>query len=301
MPRVPVVSIFGPTAIGKTEIGALLSQRLADCFSGVTCISADAYAVYRELPIITGAPTPDQGEWATVGSLSVRDEWSAGAFAAVADPLISNSLEANRIPLLVGGTGLYLQAALCELDLREPVSDEIRTRIRSDLEERGPEALHAELARVNPDAAGDLSEFDSQRITRALEAIAAGNDPAPGNQLWTSRLKHPTLLFGLSMDRETLRSKISDRVDRMLELGAVQEVENAWQLGPSRTASAAIGMEELKVGDIERMKVRTRRFAKRQETWMRKLENATVIDVTGRTPEDVAEQIFEAVSVFASA
>ena len=301
MPRVPVVSIFGPTAIGKTEIGVLLAQRLTEEFSGVTCVSADAYAVYREIPIITGAPTPDQGDWATVGSLSVRDEWSAGLFAAVADALISDSLEANKIPLLVGGTGLYLQAALCELELRQPVSDEIRARIHNDLENRGLKALHAELARLSPDTAADLSEFDSQRITRALEALAAGNDPAPGNQLWTSRLKHPTVLIGLSMERDTLRSKINDRVDRMLDLGAVHEVQNAWEMGPSRTAAAAIGMEELKVGDIESMKVRTRRFAKRQETWMRRLENATVIDVTKRTPDQVADEIFDAVSVFASA
>jgi tRNA dimethylallyltransferase len=301
MGTVPVVSIFGPTAIGKTEVGVHLAQRLSDLFTGVSCISADAYAVYKEIPIITGAPSPDQGSWATVGSRSVTEEWSAGAFCGAVDPLITKSLAANAVPLIVGGTGLYLQAALCDLELRVPVPREVREKIRHQLEARGPEALHAELAQLNPDAAQNINKFDSQRITRSLEALEVGDKPSVGDELWTSRLKHPTLLFGLSMERDILRRKIDTRIDRMLELGAAEEVEQAWQLGPSRTAAAAIGMSELKVGDIEGMKVRTRRFAKRQETWMRRLDQATVIDVTNLSTSQIAEEIFEAVSVFASA
>lgn len=291
MDTVPVVSIFGPTAVGKSAVGELLRERLALRGIRTSGISADAYAVYKEIPIITGAQDLVAGDWLTVGSVSVVDEWSAGAFANTARPAIDAALMKGIVPVLVGGTGLYLQAALANLEMRSAVPEEVRKRVQARIGSEGTESLHSEIARIVPARAARIEPSDSHRIARALEAIEMGDTDDSGDSLWTSELRHPTLLFGLTMERAALRERISKRVDAMLAGGATDEVARAWDLGPSKTASAAIGMKEIPNGDFDAMKTRTHRFAKRQETWMRKLEHARLVDVTNQSSEMVVEEI----------
>ena len=139
---------------------------------------------------------------------------------------------------------------------------------------------------------------------RHVDGRDAGQEPTPGteaSQLWTAELRHPTLLAGLTMDRKALVRRIEARVDAMVAAGAEAEVRAAADAGASATARAALGFEELLAGDVEAMKTRTRRYAKRQLTWMRKLAGIATIDVTGREPADVAAQLHEALRARESA
>ena len=128
---------------------------------------------------------------------------------------------------------------------------------------------------------------------RALELLEQGElEPPEGpSQLWSEELRHPTLLAGLTMEREVLYERIDARVDAMLAAGAAEEVRRAYAAGASETARKALGFEELLSGDVDAMKRRTRNYAKRQLTWMKKLAGVGVIDVTMRDPSDVAEEI----------
>ena len=143
--------------------------------------------------------------------------------------------------------------------------------------------------------AAGIAPTDRQRVIRAHELLEAGHEPPPPahapSQLWTTHTRHPTLLAALVMDREALAHRIDERVDEMIADGAQQEVERAHEAGASATARRALGFEELLDGDVEAMKTRTRRYAKRQLTWLRKLPGAHLIDVTGRSPDDVAAEL----------
>jgi tRNA dimethylallyltransferase len=287
-----VVAVFGPTGVGKTAVAIALAERLRADGEDPVAVSADALQVYRGLEILTGAATAsDQThlEHRLISFLPVTEPFSAGQYARLAHAEIDGLLAQGRRPIVVGGTGLYLRAALAELDLRPPVPPQIRDRRRRELHDRGAPALHEELARRAPQAAAAIEPTDAQRVTRALELLDAGHTPPAGAQLWTTDTRHPTLLAGLTMDREALADRIGERVDEMVDAGAADEVRNA--ANASATARKALGFEELRAGDIEAMKRNTRRYAKRQLTWMRKLPDARLIDVTDRTPADVAAEL----------
>jgi tRNA dimethylallyltransferase len=259
-------------------------------------VSADALQVYAGLEILTGAATPSEQlplEHRLLSFLPVTEPFSAGAYARRAHAAIDELLAANRRPIVVGGTGLYLRAALAELDLRPPVPAQIRERRRSDLERRGAPALHAELAQRAPEAAAHIRPTDAQRVTRALELLDAGHEPPAGPQLWTADTRHPTLLAGLTMEREALNARIDERVDELIAAGAADEVKAADAAGASATARKALGFAELLAGDVDAMKLRTRQYARRQLTWLRKLPTPPVehVDVTGRRAADVAAQL----------
>ena len=144
-----------------------------------------------------------------------------------------------------------------------------------------------------PWAAAEIDPGDRQRIVRALELFDAGElEPPEGeSELWTDTVRRPTLLVGLVMEREQLYARIDARVDRMVDAGAAAEVSRADVAGASITARKALGFNELLTGDVEAMKRRTRNYARRQLTWMRKLSSVRVLDVTARDPDDVAEEI----------
>ena len=194
---------------------------------------------------------------------------------------------------MVGGTGLYLRAALAELNLRPPPPEGARERWLAELERRGPAALHGILRERAPWAAAEIEPGDRQRIVRALELLDAGElEPqAEDSELWTADTRRSTLLVGLVMEREQLYERIDARVDAMVAAGAQDEVLRANAAGASITARKALGFQELLAGDIESMKRRTRNYARRQLTWMRKLAAVQTIDTTGRTPADVAAEV----------
>jgi tRNA dimethylallyltransferase len=289
-------ALFGPTAVGKTGVALAVAARLRERGGRPVAVSADALQVYRGLEVLTGVATPDEQralEHRLVSFLPVDARFSAGEYARLAHAEIDDLLASGATPIVVGGTGLYLRAALADLDLKPAPPAELRRRWEEEMLARGPEALHAELARRAPWAAERVDARDRSRIVRFLELHDLGElEPPEGpNRLWTAETRHPTRLAGLTMDRDALYERIERRVDAMVAAGAIDEVRRAHAASASETARKALGFEELLAGDVEAMKRRTRNYAKRQLTWMRKLPGVELIDVTGARPEDVAARI----------
>jgi tRNA dimethylallyltransferase len=294
-----IIALFGPTGVGKTSIAVALAKRLtARGEQSPVAVSADALQVYAGLETLTGVASPVERaalEHRLVSFLPLDATFSVGQYAELAHAEIDGVLAAGRRPLVVGGTGLYLRAALTELDLRPPPPEGVRERWTVELEQQGAPALHALLARRAAWSAEGIDPHDGRRVVRALELLDAGElEPPEGpSQLWSSELRRPTLLAGLTMEREALYARIDARVDAMLAAGAREEVRRAHAAGASQTARKALGFEELLGGDVEAMKRHTRNYARRQLTWMRKLAGVQTIDVTGRDPGDVAREILD--------
>lgn len=291
-----MIAIFGPTGIGKTAVAVALAERLRARGEDPVAISADALQVYAGLELLTGvAGAAEQAalEHRLVSFLPVDATFSAGQYAALAHAEIDGALATGRRPIVVGGTGLYLRAALTELALRPPPPEGVRERWERELEVRGVVALHGELERRAPWAAEGIDPNDRQRVVRALELLDAGElEPPEGpSQLWTDEVRHPTLLAGLTMAREALYARIDARVEEMVAAGAREQVLRAHAAGASETARKALGFEELLTGDVTAMQRRTRNYARRQLTWMRKLAGVSVLDVTELAPDAVAERI----------
>jgi tRNA dimethylallyltransferase len=296
MSRSEVIALFGPTGVGKTAVAISLARRLRQRGEDPVAVSADALQVYAGLETLTGAAGPAERaalEHRLLSFLPIDATFSAGQYAELAHAEIDGLLAQRRRPIVVGGTGLYLRAALTELSLRPAPAEGVRERWLGELEARGPQALHATLVRRAPWAAAEIDPGDRQRIVRALELFDAGElEPPEGeSELWTDTVRRPTLLVGLVMEREQLYARIDARVDQMVDAGAAAEVSRANVAGASITARKALGFNELLTGDVEAMKRRTRNYARRQLTWMRKLSSVRVLDVTGRDPDDVGEEI----------
>ena len=297
-PTPEIFALFGPTGVGKTAIAVALAGLLRERGQIPVAVSADALQVYAGLETLTGVATAaERGalEHRLLSFLPLDATFSAGEYAKLAHAEIDGLLAAGRRPIVVGGTGLYLRAALADLDLRPAPAQGTRERLMAELDSHGAPALHERLARGAPWAAEKLDEQDWRRIVRALELLDAGElqRPAGPSQLWSEELRHPTLLAALTMEREALYERIDARVEEMLAAGAREEVRRAQSAGVSVTARKALGFDELLAGDVEAMKRRTRNYARRQLTWMRKLAGVTPIDVTGRSPTSVAEEILD--------
>ena len=292
----PVLALFGPTGVGKTDVAIALAERLRADGERPVAVSADALQVYRGLELLTGVPDAAQRarlEHRLVSFVPIGARFSVAEYATRAHAEIDALLAGGAAPIVVGGTGLYLRAALAELDLRPPPPPGVREQITAELAEHGPEALHARLAELAPWAAAAIDPRDRSRIVRSLELHAQGALAPPDgpSRLWTSDTRHPTRLVALVRDRDELYARIEARVDAMVAAGVEDEVRRADAAGASETARVALGFEELLRGDVDAMKRRTRNFARRQLTWLRKLPDVELVDVAGRTPEEVAAAI----------
>jgi tRNA dimethylallyltransferase len=294
-----ILALFGPTGVGKTALALAVARELRERGERPTAVSADALQVYRGLEVLTGAADATeqaQLEHRMVSILPVSARFSVAEYAERAHAEIDAILAAGGTPIVVGGTGLYLRAALADLDLKPPPPPGVRERLMAELEMQGAAVMHARLADRAPGIAAAIDPADRHRIVRALELDAQGAlDAAPpqSSQLWTTETRHPTRLIALTMDREELKRRIGERVDAMVAAGAREEVERAAAAGASDTARKALGFQQLLDGDVEAMKTRTRQYARRQLTWLRKLPAPPVerVDVTGRGADEVARDL----------
>jgi len=235
-----VVAIFGPTGVGKTGVAVALAEELRKRGEDPVAISCDALQVYEGLETLTGVAAPAEQkrlEHRLVGFVPVTEAFNVGSYMPLAHAEIDTALEAGRRPIVVGGTGLYLRAALAELSLVKAA----------------PEAEDSEL--------------------------------------WSPDTRHPTTIFGLDMDRAQLYERIDARTAAIFASGAREEVEKAEALGPSRTARKALGFDEVLSGDLETMQQRSRNYARRQLSWMRKVPNLRRVDRTELSDQEAAASI----------
>ena len=233
------MAIFGPTGVGKTAAAIALARILRARCEDPVAVSADALQVYEGLPVLTGAATAAEQkslEHRLIGFVSPSETFNVGSYMQLAHAEIDMLLAARRRPLVVGGTGLYLRAALADLSL-----------------EKAP--------------------------------------PGQSSELWSEETRHPTVIFGLVMDRATLYERIEARVDAIVAAGAEEEVRAVAAAGTSRTSRKALGFDHLLSGDVNGLKLRTRNYARRQLTWMRKMAGVQTIDVTGKDPAEVAREM----------
>jgi len=281
-----IVAIFGPTASGKTDV----AETLAGSVDGEV-VSADAMQVYRGLPILT-----NQSRHATrlVGVWPLAHEASVAEYQHLAHEAIDEIVAAGRTPIVVGGTGLYLRAALAGLELPPPAPAELRARIEEAYDRLGPEKAHATLAERDPQAAARVHANDRRRVVRALELVELGHSLAPSrDRLWTSDTRHLTTIFGLEVPREELARRIEARTQAMLACGVEQEVRDALRQPISPTARAIHGLADFaelpRDEAVERYNRRVRRYAAYQRKWMRRILGLIPVRADRPTAETAAE------------
>jgi len=235
-----VVGIFGPTGVGKTGVAVALAELLRERGEDPVAFNCDALQVYEGLEVLTGTATAaeqERLEHRLLGFVPVTSDFSVGDYMPLAHQEIDAALEAGRRPIVVGGTGLYLRAAVADLSL--------------------------------------------EKVPPESEA----------SELWSPETRHPTTIFGLDMDRARLYERIDARTEAIVAAGAAEEARRADALGPGRTARKALGFDEVLAGDLEMMKRRSRNYARRQLTWMRKIPNLELVERTGLSDEEVAAAI----------
>jgi tRNA dimethylallyltransferase len=286
---VTVLAIFGPTASGKSAVAEAVAERIS-----AELVSADAMQVYRGLPILTnqpGYPTRLVTIW------ELDHEASVGEYQPLAHAAIDEILAGGRTPVVVGGTGLYLRAAVSDLALPPPPSPGTRERFERLYDRLGPENAHAALAGRDPQAAMRVHPKDRRRVVRALELAEAGSSLAPArDMLWGDETRHPTIVFGLDVPREELNRRIQQRTREMFERGVVEEVRRALSRPVSATAQKVLGLRETaelpEEEAIEEIVLRTRRYAVYQRKWMRRLPGLVSVPAA-RSPGEVADEIVE--------
>lgn len=276
-----VLAVVGPTAAGKTDLAVALALRL-----GGEVITADSMQIYRGMDIGTAKPTLAERQGVPHHLLDIRDphaEFSVAEFQALADQTIREIAARGRLPILCGGTGLYVRAVLSEYTFTEPESDPaVRARLIAAAEQGGLPALHARLAAVDPAAAARIHPNDQRRIVRALEVFTQTGRPISALQTAAgSGPRYDSLLVGLTMERARLYRRIDQRVELMLAAGWLDEVQRllAADCSPYRGPLTNLGYRELTAylrGQcslpvaVEWARRNTRRYAKRQLTWFRR-------------------------------
>jgi tRNA dimethylallyltransferase len=299
---VRVVAIFGPTASGKSAIAVALAQRI-----GGEIVSCDAMQLYRGLPVLTNQPTPAERAAAAhhlVGVWETDHAGSVAEYAGLAHAAVDAVLLRGRTPVVCGGSGLYLRAALADMPLPPQVPAAQRARFEQLYDGTGAQAAHAALVAADPVAAAAVHPNDRRRVVRALELHAAGTSLAPEtDRLWAPDRRHPTAVIGLDVPATLVSERIAARTRAMFAAGVVEEVRAARAARPfSHTAERIHGLQDvsdLLAGRIDqaeaerRLMVRTRRYAKRQRTWMRRLPGLVRV-AADDDPATVAGRIADA-------
>jgi tRNA dimethylallyltransferase len=303
-----MIAVIGPTAVGKTKVSIDLAKML-----NTEIISGDSMLVYKDMNIGTAKPTSnEQGTIPhhLIDILEPQADFSVVDFIELANQYISAINQKGKIPILAGGTGLYVKALLEGYQFNPTPSDEIlRAQLEGLAREYGNQFLHDKLAKVVPDTAARLHPNDLRRVIRALEVFYLSGDTISQNKLIKQhKLLYDTVVIGLTMERNLLYERINQRVDLMICQGLVEEVARLLEQGISADCQAmqGIGYKEIikflkKEIDlttaIDSIKQATRNFAKRQLTWYRKMPYIIWLDVNDfSTHNDMMETIYKKIA-----
>ncbi|MCA9268163.1 MAG: tRNA (adenosine(37)-N6)-dimethylallyltransferase MiaA [Planctomycetales bacterium] len=293
--------LSGPTAAGKTRVGLELAERL-----GAEILSLDSMAIYREMDVGTAKPTPEQRRRVPHHLLDLVDpseEFSLAEYVDAAHVAAAEVHARGKRALFVGGTPLYLKSLLRGLYTGPPPDWDFRREVADETARVGVAALHERLAQVDPLSAARLHPNDQRRIIRALEVYRVAGKPLSHmqTQFERGRPAEACRVFVLQWPRVQLHRRIETRVDAMFQQGLVEEVRQllAQHASLSRTASQAVGYCEA-IAQLqgerspdecrEATKTRTRRFARRQETWFRSLSECRLVEVKGESDLDAAAE-----------
>jgi len=300
---IPLVAIVGPTATGKTALAVVLAARLAEVI-GCEAVSADSRQIYRGMDIATAKPTPDERARLPHHLLDVvapDEAYTLAQYQADATAAIAAIHARGRLPLLVGGTGLYVRAVVDGLAIpRVPPSPALRAELEAILAADGPAALHARLAALDPAAARDIDARNPRRLIRALEVCLLSGQSFSEQRGTRPTPYRPLLLLGLTMDRSALYVRADARIDAMLAAGLVEETERLVTAGYdwSLPAMSSLGYREIgaylrgeaTLADaVQRFKLATHAYIRRQLTWLRPDQRIHWL-VAARPPAELAEQ-----------
>ena len=296
--------LTGPTAGGKTALGLKLAQRL-----GAEIVSMDSMALYRGMDIGTAKATTEEQALVPhhlIDVIEPHEEYSLAQYVDAARDTVAQIEGRGRVALFVGGTPLYLKALLRGLFEGPPADWGLRARWQQVADEQGSHVLHRELAAVDPQAAHKLHPHDTRRLIRALEVYYLTGTPISVHQQQFERPipQERCRVFQLQWERPELHRRIDQRVEAMFAAGLVDEVKRLLAAGPlSRTAAQALGYREViehldgqrsLAETVELVQLRTRQFAKRQETWFRSLHECRAVAMSADVDLDEVVQRMEA-------
>jgi tRNA dimethylallyltransferase len=283
-----VIILLGPTGVGKTAASILLAKELE-----TEIISADSMQIYRGMDIGSAKPSKkelNEVKHHMVDIINPAESYSAGLYLETVTQIMEDLHRRKKIPVVVGGTGLYIKAMTRGIFAGPSADPELREELLA-AEEYASGSLYAQLARLDPEAAGKIQENDTRRTVRALEVLLKSGEKISLLQNESTRaLPYDFVKIGLTRDRKELYRLIDERVDKMLETGLIEEVQRVLSKNPGKTAMQAIGYRELAQyleGEVtldeavRLIKRNTRRYAKRQFAWFRKEEGIHWIDLTG--------------------
>ena len=284
-----VIIILGPTGVGKTAASIILAKAL-----GTEIISSDSMQVYRGMDIGTAKPSPSElreVKHHLIDILSPGRSFSAGLFREMATEIIERLHAEGKLPVIVGGTGLYIRSLTTGL-FDGPAADwPLRKRLADEEERHGKGHLYKMLCNVDPDAAGKINPNDLRRTIRALEvSLKEERKLSEYQKASTTPLTHDFIKVGLIRDRKELYRRIDERVDEMLTKGLLKEAEKILEMKPAGTAMQALGYKEMGLyingavdynEAVRLIKKRTRMYAKRQLTWFKKEPGINWVDITG--------------------
>lgn len=294
-----VLAVLGPTAVGKSAVAHAVALAL-----GGEIVVADPFQRYRGLEIAADGPRPgerDEVPYHLVGDLALNESSTAAQYAELAHAAIDDILARGRVPVVSGGTGLYVRAALADLEF-PPQPDAAVRDAAEHLAATDLPAAVARLRELDRDVADRVDVANPRRVARALALAMSGGTAKPSDALWATNTRHPTCIVGLIRDRAAIDTLIATRVEREIADGLVQEIEAAIDApeGLSREAAQIIGVKEvlaMRAGELDRadlatrLATRTRRLARAQLTWLRKTPGITEIAVDGLATGEVADAV----------
>lgn len=296
-----VIVITGPTAVGKTKLSIEIAKRLQ-----TDIINGDAYQIYQKMNIGTAKPTDDEKQGVTHHYMDFLDSsktYSIAEFQKGVRECIDDLTSKNKVPLIVGGSGLYIDSVIKNYQFLE----EKRSNEQSKYDSLTNEELHQVLANLDPDKASDIHPNNRKRVLRAIELISSNVDNTSRSK--KNELVYDALIIFLNDNRESLYDRINKRVDKMLADGLIEEVKNIGINNYSMTSKVAIGYKEviqylnneIDYNEmVELIKKNSRHYAKRQFTWFKNQDNCQVVNINLEDFNKTIDEVYNLITVFLS-